>query len=359
MNLSEIINTYKSQYKKENVAEEIKDAIQNIGAEEYEKHYKKIYLDFIQRNIIPSMVNIENSTLSEINSFYFDRDLNVMFNSKECIFYEGDDYYGDFEFFRNLNESDFIKSILDEKSEHGVREDGHLLSSILGSICTQKYYENISPLDMYAIAWWKINTTHPFKNGNKRTSFIGVKSSMLSDSLFHWISSLVDLNINDLKEFFKSSEFENKVAPKLIKQMKFWKKPTSKEVVEFSNEFIQRLDEEVWEYISSNPVINGIIDNVVSDVSKAVSEQISTDYILSIFVAKIKATEYKENNDELKHRVIEILKADLLVTILTNLDYINSRIKAMSKEFVSLTENVGPKAFLNKLTLKMKQSISG
>ncbi len=354
MTLSEIIESYRSEYKKQNVAEEIRVAIQDITVDEYEEFYLNLYKNYLSPAIYQMIPNSDLENLEGINNFVFNREISILLKNDDCIFDEFKQGGDDYNFFLDLNTSSFIKSMLDEVAEHGVRGEGdskgHLLSSILGSICQAKHYEDIDALEMYATTWWKINTTHPFHNGNKRTSFIGVKSKMFSDIFFNWVDRCVLININDLEKIFSSDEFKTKLLPKMIKKINYWKKPTIDEALIICESFKGNMEEEIWESILLNEEISTIINNVVNEISKSVSKIISSDYILSIFIAKVTAIEYKNNDDTMKKRVIEVLKADLIISALRNRDYINNKFESLNKQLLPIIGKLGPSSLQKNLS---------
>ena len=110
------------------------------------------------------------------------------------------EYDYDYNFFVILNNDPKIKNVLDEDSEHYPLEEGAKLKGSLSSVCLKKYYNpSFTSINMYTETWWKLNKSHSFNNGNKRTSFIGVKSYAFSDTFINFIES----QIKDIKNSYK------------------------------------------------------------------------------------------------------------------------------------------------------------
>lgn len=330
--LLELLNKYKNNRADEKLFEEIRESIKKITIKEFEDYYLKLYTSLYDTEI--SNGKIISKNLKEMNDITYKKlGINKLFNEKICVFNDFKIGEVDYDFFKFINESDFIKSLSDEIAEHGVREGGKNLSATLGGICTLRDYKEIDPIEMYAFAWLRLNTTHPFKNGNKRTSFIGVKSKMFIDVFLNMIEFIITEIIAPFDKLIDENKISKATYNKLMKQLNYWNKPKFEEIDALFKEYKDCMINEIWISISNTPRITQIVNDIIDEIPKGISQKMYADYILSIFIAKITAEEYKANDGEIESRAVEILKADLLLLLTYNQMYILEKCKEATKVF--------------------------
>ncbi len=341
----QIHKQYRDNYRLENATEDFKEKIKSIKVDDYEDFYLDILKNILVTEDSASLKKDIN--LKELNRHFIDKIVKPdYFNLESCIFNDGRNdnskpYDYDYKYMLEINQSEFIKSILDENSEHGVKDDGHLLGSILGSVCNGFLYEHWDPIHMYAQTWWKINTSHPFKNGNKRTSFISVKSKMLSEATRFILERIVERNLKIFIENLPESLIQEN--HKFIKKnIKIWKKPTIEDIKEKLKSIPSYLNNFIWEELNNNGEFLKLFNDLQWKVANTYSENISGDYILSLFIANITADDYKEDDNSLKERVIEIIKANLIEVLLVNENRIMKEIDTI---FFPLINKIVDEAF--------------
>ncbi len=332
-----ILNHYQNTYKIKHVSDEIKNQISEIDVEDYENYY----IEELQE-IIKTKFNYKgelSNEIGELNNIIVNEFLLPEFIEEgSCIFEESDicneiTYLDDFNSLVNLNESEQIKSILDEKAEHGLKDNGHSLDSILGSVCNGHYYDNWNTIKMYAETWWKISTSHPFKNGNKRTSFIWVKGKILSTAFANSIIKLFDDVHNEIFNKF-SKENITEIHNKILKNLTTDNKPTQSYVEKKFNDYFDKWTEKMQIVINRNANLEKHFIELSKNISKEYGDRISSDYILSLFIASIKSENYKYNDNHLKERVIKIIESDLILMLLNEQENLVNLIINESKPYV-------------------------
>lgn len=341
MKIEELILQYKTRYNEHNISEKLSEDIKKITPKDYSDYYIKLYRKHFGIFMPPGL------TLTQINDFFSPRVV-PLFDNDSCIFETNNDLINkeDYEFFVSLNNSKFVKDLLDEDNNHFPIDEGAKLKGTLISVCFKRHYEkNINALDMYSEAWWKLSKSHPFSNGNKRTAFIGVKSMLFSDSLMHFMTMLVEnfkstfnTRINDPNELDRIHKGLKK------SQIMGYKKPTKNEILEAHKEYSDIVEENIWQTLFGSEVINTILDRVVSEIAFIATEEISSDYILSKFIAGIPHADYKKDNEAILKEVLTIIKAELTISLLINEKYITDRTNLIAKEMDSaIYENFNKK----------------
>ena len=114
----------------------------------------------------------------------------------------------------------------------------------------------------------------------------------------------------------------------------------------------------MWKKLSNkNFESKKIIDKITLDFAKSVAKEITSDYILSKFIAKINLDEYLKDDEKIWKEVHEIIKAELIISILINIEYIMEK-KFIGKEVYNTLENIlDPKRIINSLTQMNRKNI--
>ncbi len=355
MNIKEIIETYQNRYNEKDISEKLSEDILSITPQEYADYYKDLYNQHFPESKLDSTL----SSLDDYNN-YFEKKIKNEFNNDECIFdIENGDAYN---FFIELNKSSFVRDLLDEDAKHFVLDKGSKLDGALSSVCTKKdYQQNISAIDMYAEAWWKLNKSHSFSNGNKRTSFLGVKSWLFTDIFLNFIDNAVFLFINGFRQSINENVNIENLHKHALKQSNIgWKKPSLDDINDFINEFMDDIKEEIFDKLSLiGTKSREIIDRVTFDIAKSVSNQITSDYVLSKFIAKINLDDYLANDEQIRKEVHSIIKAELIIAVLVNQQYILPRKHSIINQInESLNEFVENKNIIEIIVSKNRKKLN-
>ena len=333
MKVKEILDKYRGSTNEKNIAEIIRCDIESITIHDYEKYYIETFSPLKSKKIL---LGFENEEISEMSLNEFNKKmLNILtdsFNFEECFFSDSD-----FNFFVELNNSSLIKSMIQEDYEHRLREpSGSTLHSALQSVCTMIAYkkEYSNPILQFAEAWWKINTTHPFTNGNKRTPFLAIKSLMFTFLIFQSISKMI-LAITNANEVVVNDEKAIKKIKKDLKPYIGYKGATNDKTKKSLRFIFKKNTNKIIEKLIEKEEVINVLENITIDIGKEVSKVITINYIISIFMAKTTSVEYKENNSYLKKKIINLLFSDILLSWINNQKFLVGRLNLIKKEIMN------------------------
>lgn len=240
---------------------------------------------------------------SLLKSFRFrdNKNINEVLSDTNKFLKNNVDFTSDFVIW--INSSKFVKTIFDEEGKHEVDNVISLGSSVEGVFQTP-YYNG--PIEQYAVSWYRLIKNHPFTNGNKRSAFISVKTSLIIDIISKILLIEKDKFKKKLKQNTKDNSKNFKKAFKANNNNKFNEKKFKKFKTLYKKSLIDFFDEETKIFIYKE------IEKIVDIWTK---KNISDDYIISLWIANS-----KENKDysTLKESEYKILTLNLLIFLYNN-----------------------------------------
>lgn len=301
-----------------------------INLKDFSPEKLKNELDKIEINDISIFYkDLENKYIKKENLYY-------KFNLKEINKLLDENLSFSSEFVEKINKSEAIKTILDEDSNHFVK-DYNLLKSSIEGVFENGYYNN--KLNELAVCWFRLIDNHPFSNGNKRTAFISIKINIIIDL----ISGILNNTIKLLNESF------DKEIKKFIKnnhKNKNTKNISKNKSLQFKSNFINKIDKLIK--IEFREFTEYLIEDISNIWTK--EKSLSEDYILSVWiVSNINSLNY----EELRDRVYEILRINLILFIVFNFGKMMKEIDAFTKKFLQKNK----KEIINYLKKELKEFI--
>lgn len=267
-------------------------------------------------------IELEKIKIEDIFNFYkeleneFNKFSSSNFNLEKIIKLLDDNCSFSSKFATQINKSEKIKTMLDEDSNHFVKDLNILKSSIEG-VFENSYYEN--KFTELGVCWFRLIKNHPFSNGNKRTAFISIKINIIVDI----ISGILNNNLNELNNLFDR---------KLKKFTKINHKATNKKHI--SKNKIYQLKEKYWKKM------NNLVKEEFSKFSKDLIIKISNiwmketslseDYILSIWIV---SNINNLNFDQFRDQIYELLKINLIFFVLNNFNKMKIEILNFDEKF--------------------------
>lgn len=284
---------------------------------------KKINLkDFSSEKL---KIELEKIKINDIFNFYkeleneFDKFKSSDFNLSRIIKLLNNNCSFSWKFADQINKSEKIKTMLDEDSNHFIKDLNILKSSIEG-VFESGYYD--SKFSELGVCWFRLIENHPFSNGNKRTAFISIKINIIVDI----ISGILNDNLKEL---------ENEFDSKLKKFSKENHKIKNKKNI--SKNKIHQIKENYWKKMNNliKKEFSKFLKNLIIDISDIWIKKtsLSEDYILSVWiVSNINSLNY----DQFKDKIFEILKINLIFFVLINFNKIKFEISNFEKDFSKL-----------------------
>ncbi len=228
----------------------------------------------------------------------------------------------DTEFLININKDEAIKDILDENSNHFVK-DHNLLSGAVDNVYETGYYD--SELKKLAVIWYRLVKNHPFSNGNKRTAMIGVKISFLTSLVDGFAKNIIEFQDSIIDDYFK-----NNVKVKVMQNALTRIHPNHKKI---SKKSVERTIKHIIDK-TRKQLTTSFDDKWRNDISnhflKTWKMKLSEDYVLSVYIASLKGSQLKEEEYE---NVLEILECNIVSFFINSTEYLN-------RVFIELKENI-------------------